>query len=97
MVDQPYRFAQKEDNASENSKFRPIQHVFVLLSLCADIQSGAITQLSSGRDFYQSPAMSGDGSRLAWVQWDHPNMPWDDTQLVVADVAPNDTLSSHLK
>lgn len=64
---------------------------------CADVQSGSITQLASGRDFYQSPAMSADGARLAWVQWDHPNMPWDDTQLVVADVASDGTLSSQLK
>jgi hypothetical protein len=35
-----------------------------------------VTKLASGRDFYQSPALSADGSRLAWISWDHPNMPW---------------------
>lgn len=39
--------------------------------------------LVSGPDFVSSPRWSTDGTRLAWVEWDHPNMPWDDTRLVV--------------
>jgi dipeptidyl aminopeptidase/acylaminoacyl peptidase len=39
--------------------------------------------LCSGADFYSTPELSGDG-RLAWVQWDHPAMPWDATSLRVA-------------
>jgi len=42
--------------------------------------------LATGRDFVMSPRISPDGSKLAWVTWDHPNMPWDDTELWVADV-----------
>ena len=37
--------------------------------------------LVSGPDFVHTPAVSGD--RVAWVQWDHPRMPWDGTELVV--------------
>jgi dipeptidyl aminopeptidase/acylaminoacyl peptidase len=48
---------------------------------------GAISVLSSGSDFYSSPRVSNDGSRLAWIEWSHPNMPWDETRLVVADLA----------
>ena len=43
--------------------------------------------LVSGADFYAFPCLSPDGSQMAWVSWDHPNMPWDDTQLWVAPVA----------
>ena len=37
--------------------------------------------LVSGRDFYSSPRISPDGSRLAWLAWNHPNMPWDGCEL----------------
>ena len=47
---------------------------------------GSETVLVSGNDFYSSPRVSLDGSTLAWVEWDHPNMPWDDTRLVVSSV-----------
>jgi dipeptidyl aminopeptidase/acylaminoacyl peptidase len=43
--------------------------------------------LVSGSDFYASPRLSPDGRRLAWLAWDHPNMPWDGTTLWLADIA----------
>ncbi|MHA6620853.1 S9 family peptidase [Pseudonocardia sp. DLS-67] len=42
--------------------------------------------LVSGPDFVAAPRLSPDGTTLAWLQWDHPSMPWDDTQLVVRDL-----------
>ena len=42
--------------------------------------------LSKGSDFCSSPRISPDGSTLAWLTWDHPNMPWDGTTLYVADL-----------
>jgi len=43
--------------------------------------------LASGRDFYMQPVWSPRGDRLAWAEWDHPNMPWDGSELRVADLA----------
>ncbi len=42
--------------------------------------------LVSGPDFVSWPRVSPDGRRLAWVQWDHPDLPWDDSELWVADL-----------
>ena len=48
-----------------------------------NLTSGDATILASGNDFYSSPRLSPDGARLAWFSWDHPNMPWDGTELWV--------------
>ncbi len=50
--------------------------------------------LTGGHDFASSPALSPDGIRLAWLTWDHPNMPWDGTDLWLADVQPDGTLGT---
>ena len=42
--------------------------------------------LASGHDFFMQPRLSPDGTRLAFIAWDHPNMPWDGTTLYVADL-----------
>ncbi|MBI3757661.1 MAG: S9 family peptidase [Deltaproteobacteria bacterium] len=48
-----------------------------------DLTTGAVQLLVSGHDFYSSPRLSPDDSRLAWLAWNHPNMPWDGTELWV--------------
>ncbi|HZD22410.1 MAG TPA: prolyl oligopeptidase family serine peptidase [Acidimicrobiia bacterium] len=49
-----------------------------------DLSSGAEEVLVTGRDFVSSPRLSPDGTRLAWLAWDHPNMPWDAAELWTA-------------
>jgi dipeptidyl aminopeptidase/acylaminoacyl peptidase len=46
----------------------------------------AETILVEGPDFLSSPRLAPGGERLAWIAWDHPDMPWDGTRLFVADV-----------
>ena len=47
---------------------------------------GEVGILTAGHDFYAAPRVSPDGTRLAWLAWDHPDMPWDATQLWVANL-----------
>ena len=49
--------------------------------------------LVSGNDFYSSPRISADGSRLAWLTWNHPSMPWDGTELWVGELRTDGSLS----
>ena len=58
-----------------------------------DLNSGNVTTLIQGNDFYSSPCLSPDGSQLAWLSWDHPNMPWDSTQLWLAKINQDVSIS----
>ena len=44
------------------------------------------TVLVEGSDFHAGPRLDADGTRLAWIEWDHPNMPWDATRVRVAPI-----------
>jgi dipeptidyl aminopeptidase/acylaminoacyl peptidase len=48
--------------------------------------------LVEGHDFFSSPRLSPDGRQLAWLSWDHPNMPWDGTRLWSAEIADDGSL-----
>ena len=49
-----------------------------------DISTGAVTEIQSGADFYSNPRLSPDGQTLAWIEWHHPNMPWDGVTLNIS-------------
>lgn len=51
----------------------------------ADDPAG-VREIAGGSDFLAHPRVSPDGTRLAWIAWDHPRMPWDGTELRVADL-----------
>jgi len=56
------------------------------------LATGELQTLVSGSDFYAAPRLSPDGKHLAWLTWQHPQMPWDGTQLWVAPVEANGSL-----
>ncbi len=65
--------------------------VNTLVSLALDSSDQKI--LISGNDFYSSPRLSPDGTRLAWLTWNHPNMPWDGSELWVGECAADGSIS----
>ena len=85
-------FAVREDhrdrppNAPENT--------IVLLSMRADTDPGQNDGrvIVRGTDFVLEPQLSPDGTRLAWIAWDQPAMPWDASQLYVASIDAGGTL-----
>jgi dipeptidyl aminopeptidase/acylaminoacyl peptidase len=50
--------------------------------------------LAQGYDFYSTPRLSPDGTQLAWLAWNHPNMPWDGTELWCATLAADGSIES---
>ena len=62
--------------------------------VAVDLSSGAVKVLAGGHDFCSTPVLSPDGSQLAWLTWDHPNMPWDETELWIARIAADGNLES---
>jgi dienelactone hydrolase len=63
----------------------------------ADVETTGETPgqvLAAGYDFYSSPRLSADSSKLAWLAWNHPNMPWDGTELWVGTLDENGLLST---
>jgi dipeptidyl aminopeptidase/acylaminoacyl peptidase len=51
---------------------------------CLHLETKQLTCLAEGSDFYASPTFSPQGDKLAFLTWDHPQMPWDGTTLWVA-------------
>jgi dipeptidyl aminopeptidase/acylaminoacyl peptidase len=63
-----------------------------------DTQSGDAGKIIvSGNDFYASPRLSPDGTRLAWLTWNHPNMPWDGTELWLGKLSDDGSIAEKEK
>jgi dipeptidyl aminopeptidase/acylaminoacyl peptidase len=56
--------------------------------------SAAPRVVAGGHDFYAAPRLSPDGRQLAWLTWDHPRMPWDGTDLWVAELTAAGALTA---
>jgi dipeptidyl aminopeptidase/acylaminoacyl peptidase len=68
----------------QHNKTSEPENYLVGVSLEAD--NPQLTPLARGADFYAYPRISPNGKSLCWIEWNHPNMPWDSTQLWQADI-----------
>ena len=59
-----------------------------------DINSGEITDIETGNDFYASPRLNTKTTQLCWQTWNHPNMPWHGNQLWLADINEDGQLAN---
>ena len=53
-------------------------------------------KLATGADFYMQPTWHPSGGRIAWIEWDHPNMPWDSTRLFMGQLGMGEDESPHI-
>src|SRR5579884_688565 len=74
----------REDHRASD---REAVNTVVAVSIEGDETGGQV--LVSGDDFFSSPRLSPDGSQLAALAWNHPNMPWDGTELWVGELTAN--------
>lgn len=51
-----------------------------------DARRAAVYELVSGSHFYVNPTVNANGTKLAWLEWNHPHMPWTGAQLYIADI-----------
>jgi len=65
-----------------------------IVGVSLDGNAGTGEILVQGNDFYSSPKLSPDGTHLAWLTWNHPNMPWDGCELWVGEVSGEGALDN---
>jgi dipeptidyl aminopeptidase/acylaminoacyl peptidase len=70
----------REDHSNENNE---AINAIVSISLLEKKDEKVLVE---GADFYSNPRISPNGDQLCWISWQHPNMPWDDTSLFIAEI-----------
>jgi dipeptidyl aminopeptidase/acylaminoacyl peptidase len=80
--------AVREDHSSGAE---PVNSIVALDLEGSNADGGAV--LCAGADFYSTPELSASG-RLAWTQWNHPNMPWDSATIMIGSLSARTVVSS---
>lgn len=97
-----WRFADLQIDAANNRLFAIREdhllpgteavNTLVILSLDGPNENGG-NVIVSGTDFAASPRLNATGTRLAWLTWEHPNMPWDASELWTAEIDASGALT----
>lgn len=83
----------RETHAPDGAITRDLAAVPLDGTAAAD--TGAIRSVVSGSHFLTGARVSPDGRRLAWLAWEHPQMPWDGTELRVGDIGADGVVASY--
>jgi dipeptidyl aminopeptidase/acylaminoacyl peptidase len=86
-------------NLSPDNKFVVFVHTYEGQDVLALVDSAGKLwpqKLVQGSDFYMQPVWHPSGRALAWVEWDHPNMPWDGTRLMIAELGGEFSKVEHI-
>jgi dipeptidyl aminopeptidase/acylaminoacyl peptidase len=83
----------RERHSADGTTTRDIAVVPIDGSAAED--DSAIRSVVAGSHFLAAPRLSPDGRRLAWIAWEHPQMPWDGTELRVAELTADGTCGPH--
>jgi dipeptidyl aminopeptidase/acylaminoacyl peptidase len=78
----------REDHSNEN-----MEAINTIVSVSLK-EGNEETIIVEGSDFYSNPRVSPDGGQLCWISWQHPNMPWDNTSLSLAQINDEGGLGS---
>jgi dipeptidyl aminopeptidase/acylaminoacyl peptidase len=81
-----------EDHRATGSEALNYLAAFALQPISSVTNASEITKLTNGHDFFAAPRLSPNGEQLCWLTWNHPNMPWDGTQLWLADLNDDGSL-----
>ncbi len=79
----------REDHTSSE---REATNSIASINLDGETTTGVV--LVSGRDFYASPRVSPDGKHLSWLEWNHPNMPWDGCELWLGEIGEDGAIGN---
>ena len=74
-----------------------VVNTIVSLSVTPQADPSPEVTLVEGNDFYAAPRLSPSGTQLCWLTWNHPQMPWDGTELWIAELADDGGLKDARK
>lgn len=79
-------YAVCEDHSDKHAKEPVNTLVAIPLDGSGQADANLVKTLAAGTDFVMAPTLSPDGQKLAWVTWNHPHMPWQQSKLQVAEI-----------
>ena len=92
-VDERQIFCVRERDVQVGDEHEVVNELIAITTRANAADSFDIRVIATGADFYSNPRLSPDEKYLSWIHWQHPQMPWDGTELMLAELAPDGSLN----